>query len=90
MSQNFQPGDIVFAVDELFNDGSIPDLAEAALIAAKGARGVIINEGHLEEFPNDTLYLVRFEGNDSLLGPPIGVWAEELTQEPLILAEFHA
>ena len=45
---------------------------------------MVINEGHLEEFPDKTLYLVRFENDDAILGPPVGVWPEELTQEPLL------
>lgn len=83
MTENYQPGDVVFSTAEIRNDGTLPDFAEDALVAAEGARGVVINEGHLEEFPDKTLYLVRFEGGDDILGPPVGVWAEELTQAPL-------
>ena len=84
MSENYQPGDIIFATSEILNDGSVPDVPENALIAAEGARGVVINEGHLEEFPDKTLYLVRFEGVKEILGPPVGVWAEEITQAPMM------
>ena len=87
MDTNFQPGDIVFSTKEILNDGSIPDLPENELIAVEGARGVVINEGHFEEFPDKTLYLVRFENSDDILGPPVGVWPEELTQAPLVQAE---
>jgi nitrogen fixation protein NifZ len=83
METEYQPGDVVFSTGEIRNDGTLPDLPEDALIASEGTRGVVINEGHLEEFPDKTLYLVRFEGMKDVLGPPVGVWPEELTQEPL-------
>ncbi|MBK1719671.1 nitrogen fixation protein NifZ [Thiocystis violacea] len=73
------PGDLVHAAIDLFNDGGIPDIPENALIAAKGTRGVIVKIGHLEEDPERELYLVRFEGEGLVLGPPTGCWAEELS-----------
>jgi len=76
------PGDLVFAATAIVNDGGIPDLAADALIAAPGTRGVIVKIGHLEEDPERTLYLVRFEGPELVLGPPTGCWAEELAVEP--------
>lgn len=81
---SYQPGDIVFSTKEIINDGTLPELPDDALIAAAGARGVLINEGRLEEFPDKTLYLVRFENEEGVLGLPVGVWPEELTQEPLM------
>lgn len=72
------PGDMVFAAKDIFNDGGIPDMPKDALIAKAGARGVIVNVGHLEEDPDKELFLVRFEGEDLILGPPTGCWAEEL------------
>ena len=76
----YNVGDVVYAVCEILNDGSLPDYPEDALIAKKGAKGVVINEGHFEDFPDKNLYLVRFEGDDQVLGPPIGVWPKELAQ----------
>lgn len=73
------PGDLVYAAADIYNDGGIPDLAEDALIAAAGTRGVILNIGHLEEDPERELYLVRFEGEGAELGPPAGCWPEELS-----------
>ncbi|WP_295583822.1 nitrogen fixation protein NifZ [uncultured Lamprocystis sp.] len=75
------PGDLVYAATQIINDGGIPDLAEDAVIADAGTRGVILNIGHLEEDPERPLYLVRFEGPDLVLGPPTGCWGEELTTE---------
>ncbi|NEV62929.1 nitrogen fixation protein NifZ [Thiorhodococcus minor] len=72
------PGDMVLAAQDIFNDGGIPDMPEDALIAKAGTRGVIVNVGHLEENPDKELFLVRFEGEDLVLGPPTGCWAEEL------------
>ena len=74
-----QPGDTVYAAAHIYNDGSIPQLGEDALLAAPGARGVIIETGHLEEAPQRTVFLVRFEDADLNLGPPTGCWPEELS-----------
>jgi len=79
IAQQFESGDVVFAVSELYNDGSIPGLADDAIVARQGTRGVIITIGHIEEQPNRELYLVRFENDDLSLGPPIGCWPEEIT-----------
>lgn len=77
--QTLEPGDTVYAAQELRNDGSIPGLPENELIAASGTRGVLINIGHVEEQPDVTLYLVRFENEDLTLGPPVGCWPDEIT-----------
>lgn len=77
------PGDLVYAATDIHNDGGIPDVAADALIATAGTRGVILNIGHLEEDPDRELYLVRFEGEGAVLGPPTGCWPEELSIESL-------
>lgn len=86
---DLQPGDMVFAATDIFNDGSVPGLAEGAPIAAKGTRGVIVNTGHLEEQPDKQLFLVRFEVTDAgsapELGPAVGCWPEELSEQGLAL-----
>lgn len=89
MEENYQPGDIVYSTKEILNDGSLPEAPEGALIANEGARGVVINEGHLEEFPDKLLYLVRFENENDVLGLPVGVWPEEITQQPLADAQAN-
>jgi nitrogen fixation protein NifZ len=81
IDEQVQPGDTVYAAVELYNDGSIPGLPENTLIAPKGSRGVIINIGHLEEQPDEILYLARFENSDLTLGPPVGCWAHEIASE---------
>ena len=77
--REYEPGDMVYSVKALYNDGSIPVLPEHAIVAEQGARGVVINIGHLEEPPQQTLYLVRFENEEKTLGPPIGCWPDEIT-----------
>jgi nitrogen fixation protein NifZ len=80
-------GEMVFATidlynDELAEDGSslIPEVAPNALIAPAGARGVVVNVGHVAELPQQDIYLVRFEtGEEKVLGVPIGCLPEELT-----------
>ena len=85
--QTLEPGDTVYAAQELRNDGSIPGLPENELIAASGTRGVLINIGHFEEQPDATLYLVRFENADLTLGPPVGCWPDEIRAMQLTNSE---
>jgi nitrogen fixation protein NifZ len=77
----FVLGDLVYSREDLFNDGGIPQVEPGGLLAPAGARGVIVMEGFAEAKPEQLLYLVRFEGADKLLGPPVGCLPEELTQE---------
>ena len=79
--RTLEPGDTVYAAQELRNDGSIPGLTKNELVATSGTRGVLINIGHIEEDPNKTLYLVRFENHDLSLGPAIGCWPNEITAQ---------
>ena len=82
----YDMGEMVFAATDLYNDelaedGSslIPDVAPYALIAPAGARGVVVNVGHVADLPRQEIYLVRFEtGADKALGVPIGCLPEEL------------
>ena len=76
----YRPGEVVYAAETLFNDGSIPDLAEGELVAEAGARGVVVKSGHVEAMPEVEVFLVRFENAELVLGPPVGCLAEELTQ----------
>ena len=76
-----QPGDMVFAAHDIISDGQVPNYPEGTLIAAAGTRGVLINTGHYEEYPDDEFYLVRFETVTGDLGFPVGCWAEELKTE---------
>jgi nitrogen fixation protein NifZ len=83
--ETLEEGDMVFAAVEFRNDGTIPGLPEDELLAPEGRRGVIIRKGHLEDNPDQTIFLVRFEDADHNLGPAIGAWPEELRAE----AELH-
>lgn len=84
LAPNFQLGDLVFSRHDLFNDDDgIPDVAPGELLAAAGTRGVVVKIGHAEARPEIAIYLVRFEGANKELGPPVGCLAEELTQEEL-------
>ncbi len=74
-------GDVVYAAAPILNDGGLPGLDVGALVAEAGTRGVIVNIGHLEDDPSRLIYLVRFEGEGLVLGPPTGCWPEELRAE---------
>ena len=82
--EQYDIGDIVFSRELLVNDGGVPGLAEDAVLALPGRRGVVVHHGHVEAAPEQTIYLVRFEGEGgalSDLGPPVGCLPEELTQD---------
>ncbi len=76
-------GDMVFAAEDILNDGGMPGIEEEeGLIAPAGGRGVVVHYGHSEIDPSKEIYLVRFEtGPDGQLGNPVGCLPEELTQE---------
>lgn len=85
--ENLQPGDMVFATTDILNDGSVPDLPDDMKFAEPGARGVLVNTGHLEEQPSKILFLVRFEDKNRELGPPVGCWPDEISEEPVNTAD---
>jgi nitrogen fixation protein NifZ len=74
-------GDVVYAAHALSNDGSMPDYEEGALLAGAGTRGVIVMKGCLEENPERSVFLVRFEDAALNLGNPVGCWVEDLRAE---------
>ena len=84
----FQMGDMVFAAQDIYNEpleetgeSAIPGVAPDELLAAAGARGVVVNAGHVQEMPNAEVYLVRFEtGKDGTLSEPVGCLADELSE----------
>lgn len=81
-TEQYDIGEMVFAVNDIVNDGGMPGVDEEGLIAAAGTRGVVVQFGHAELAPSQEIYLVRFEtGPDDTLGNPVGVLPEELTQE---------
>ena len=80
--RELQPGDLIYAAATIINDGSVPGVGEDAILAQPGTRGVLINSGYLEEQPERSLYLVRFETHTGTLGPPTGCWEEELKTGP--------
>ena len=79
--EQLQPGDTVYATGHIYNDGTIPNFPEDAMLAQPGSRGVILETGHLEEAPDRMVYLVRFEDKDLNLGPATGCWPEELSAD---------
>jgi len=76
-------GDMVFAAENLFNDGGMPGIADKeGLIVPSGLRGVVVQFGVAEMDETQEIYLVQFEnGPDGSLGAPIGCLPEELTQD---------
>lgn len=81
--ENLKPGDMIYAATDVFNDGSLPGVEANARIAVAGARGVLVNTGHLEESPETLLFLVRFEDANMDLGPAVACFADEICPEPV-------
>ncbi len=78
-------GDTVFAAITITDDGSIPGGQEGEILAEAGTRGVITMIGHVEEQPERSVFLVRFEDKDMNLGNPVGCWVEDLMVEPRLV-----
>jgi len=66
----------VIALDDLINDGSYPDRAVDALLAARGSVGEIVKIGHAQDL-NEPVYLVQFEAG------VVGCLEIELAPAPL-------
>ncbi len=81
-SVQYDIGDLVFAAEDILNDGGMHDMDDAeGLIAPAGTRGVVVHYGYAELDDSREIYLVRFEtGPDGLLGAPVGCLPEELTR----------
>jgi nitrogen fixation protein NifZ len=82
----YEIGDMIFAAEDILNDGGMPGIEEEeGLIAKAGTRGVVIHFGVAEMDETKEIYLVQFEnGPDGSLGHPVGCLPEELTQvEPV-------
>ncbi|TAL52589.1 MAG: nitrogen fixation protein NifZ [Methylovulum sp.] len=78
-------GDTVYAAITITDDGSIPGGQEGEILAEAGTRGVITMIGHVEEQPERSVFLVRFEDKDMNLGNPVGCWVEDLMVEPRLV-----
>jgi nitrogen fixation protein NifZ len=55
----FQWGQSVVALDDLYNDGSLPEVSEDLLLVAAGGPGEIVQVGHHSE-ANVPIYMVDF------------------------------
>lgn len=79
----YKIGDMVFAAEDIFNDGGMPGIdEEEGLIVVAGTRGVLIHVGVAEMDETREIFLVQFEnGPDGDLGAPVGCLPEELTQD---------
>ena len=62
----------MYAAITITDDGSIPDGTEGDVLAEAGTRGVITMIGHIEEQPERSVFLVRFEDKNMNLGNPVG------------------
>ena len=78
----YEVGDMIFAAEDILNDGGMPGIEEEeGIIAPAGMRGVVVHYGVAELDESKEIYLVQFEnGPDGSLGHPVGCLPEELTQ----------
>jgi nitrogen fixation protein NifZ len=81
---DLEVGDMIYAAHSIIDDGSMPDSSEGEVLAQAGARGVITLIGHLEEQPERSVFLVRFEDENLNLSEPIGCWEEDLSVEAIL------
>ncbi len=79
--EDLEIGDVVYAAIDIRDDGSMPEGEEGMLLASAGTRGVINMVGHVEEEPERSVFLVRFEDENLNLGHPIGCWVDDLALE---------
>jgi nitrogen fixation protein NifZ len=82
-SVNLQNGDAVYALVTIANDGSVPEYPDTEVFAKPGTMGMLINTGHFEEYPEQTLFLVSFENDSGELGPPVTCLAHEIGPVPM-------
>jgi nitrogen fixation protein NifZ len=71
-------GDVVYAAHTILDDGSMPGRTSGDVLVQQGSRGVIVKKGYLENDPNRSVFLVRFEDEALNLGLPIGCWSSDL------------
>ena len=79
-------GDVVYARIDIRNDGSVPDAEGDALFATAGARGRLLNIGHVEGNPDGERFVVPVVRGHGELGPPVTCLAEEISAAPVALA----
>ena len=84
--EDLEIGDVVYAARLIADDGSIPGGVDGDVLAEAGTRGVITLIGYVEEEPNRSVFLVRFEYKDMNLGNPVGCWVEDLMIEPKLVS----
>ncbi len=78
---DLQPGDMIYAGKDIYNDGSFPGSEDGALLVKRGTKGVIVNLGFLEDDEDRLVFLVKFQegtADTAELGPPIGCWVEDI------------
>lgn len=76
--EDLEVGDVVYAAHDIVDDGSMPDNFYGDILAEAGARGVIVMRGYIEEDPERSVFLVRFEDKAMNLGRPIGCLSDDL------------
>lgn len=60
--KRYEIGDMVYAAEDIFNDGGMPGVEDAeGLIAPLGSRGVVVHFGVAELDESKEIYLVQFE-----------------------------
>ena len=84
--EDLEIGDVVYAARLIADEGSIPGGVDGDVLAEAGTRGVITLIGYVEEEPNRSVFLVRFEDKDMNLGNPVGCWVEDLMIEPKLVS----
>lgn len=82
-SEAFEKGDAVFATTTIVNDGSVPGYPENQVFAEPGTMGMLVNSGHLEEDPNQTVYLVGFTDTQGKIAL-VTCMPDEIAAKPIV------
>lgn len=74
-------GDVVYAAHAITDDAPMPSGMRGEVLVEAGARGIITMIGHVEDQPERSVFIVRFEDRDLNLGSPIGCGPDDLRLE---------
>jgi len=74
-------GDVVYAAHAITDDDSMPSGMRGEVLVEAGARGIITMIGHVEDQPERSVFIVRFEDRNLNLGSPIGCGPDDLSLE---------
>ncbi len=77
-------GDVVYAANTICDVDCGSDGYEGQILAKAGSKGIITLIGHVQEQPERSVFLVRFEDENMNLSNPVGCWLDDLVDTPIV------